>query len=123
MCVGTFGDASLTKVNDFCLIGELGILVAGGVDNQLKIFLVNLQEEENGVQLKMNSTVTKESNHRVIQLFYDRKRHILMCLSADNKIEAFAVNVDRPESILKKLQRQEKKQLLKSLKRTHSEAN
>ena len=123
MCVGTFGDASLTKVNDFCLIGELGILVAGGVDNQLKIFLVNLQEEENGVHLKMNSTVTKESGHRVIQLFYDRKRHILMCLSADNKIEAFAVNVDRPESILKKLQRQEKKQQLKSLKRTHSEAN
>ena len=46
-----------------------------------------------------------------------------MCLSADNKIEAFAVNVDRPDSILKKLQRQEKKQLVKSLKRTHIEAN
>jgi len=32
-----------------------------------------------------------------------------MCLSADNKIESFSVNVDRPDSILKKLQRQEKK--------------
>lgn len=41
-----------------------------------------------------------------------------MVMSADNKMEAFTVNVDRPESILKKLQRQTKK----SLKRTHSEA-
>ena len=99
----------MTKVYDFCLIGELGLLVAGGIDNQLRVFLVNVLEEESGVSLKMNSSVTKESNHRVIQIFYDKKRHLLMCLSADNKIEAFAVNVDRPDSILKKLQRQEKK--------------
>ena len=46
-----------------------------------------------------------------------------MCMSADNKIEAFSVNVDRPESILKKLQRQEKKHLTKTLKRTHAQAN
>jgi hypothetical protein len=40
--VGTFGDSALSKVNDFCLIGELGLLIAGGVDNQLKLFLVNV---------------------------------------------------------------------------------
>ena len=93
------------------MVGDLGILVAGSVDNQLRVFLINTQEEESGVTLKMNSSITKDSNHRVIQLFYDRKRHLLMCLSADNKIEAFAVNVDKPDSILKKLQRQDKKQL------------
>jgi hypothetical protein len=43
---------------------------------------------------------------------------VLICLSADNKMEAFLVNVDKPEAILKKLTRQTKK----SLKRTHSEA-
>ena len=95
----------MTKVYDFCLIGELGILVAGGIDNQLRIFLVDVSEEESGVSLKMNSSVTKESNHRVLQIFYDKKRHLLMCLSADNKIESFSVNVDRPDSIMKKLQR------------------
>ena len=93
------------------MVGDLGILVAGSVDNQLRVFLINTQEEESGVTLKMNSSITKDSNHRVIQLYYDRKRHLLMCLSADNKIEAFAVNVDKPDSILKKLQRQDKKQL------------
>lgn len=56
----------MTKVYDFCLIGELGLLVAGGIDNQLRVFLVNVLEEESGVVLKMNSSVTKESNHRVI---------------------------------------------------------
>jgi len=47
-------------------VGELGILIAGGIDNQLRVFLINTQEEENGVTLKVNSTITKESNHRVI---------------------------------------------------------
>lgn len=58
-----------------------------------------------------------------MQLFFDRKRRLLMCLSADNKLEAFTVNVDKPDSILKKLMLKEKKQQTKSLKRTHSEAN
>ena len=43
---------------------------------------------------------------------------MLFCLSADNKIEAFKVNVDRPESILKKLQLKHKKA---ALKRTHTQ--
>lgn len=54
-----------------------------------------------------------------MQMYYDRKRKVMLCMSADNKVEAFAVNVDKPESILKKLTRQTKK----SIKRTHSEAN
>lgn len=66
----------------------------------------------------MNSTsLVKESNHRVLQMSYERKKGLLVVMSADNKLEAFSVNTDKPESILKKLTRQTKK----SLKRTHSE--
>jgi hypothetical protein len=50
-------------------------------------------------------------------MYFDRKRKVVLVLSADNKIEAFPVNVDKPESILKKLTRQIKK----SKKRTHLE--
>jgi hypothetical protein len=57
----------------------------------------------------LNSSLVKESGHRVMQLFFDRKRRLLMCLSADNKLEAFTVNVDKPDSILKKLMLKEKK--------------
>ena len=43
----------------------------------------------------------------------------MICLSADNKLESFIVNIDKPESILKKLTKHTKK----SLKRSHQEAN
>ena len=70
--------------------------------------------------MALNSTsLTKESNHRILQMQYDRKRSLLLCLSADNKMESFLVNTDRPDSILKKLTRQTKK----SLKRTHAQAH
>lgn len=52
-CVGTYGDANITKVNDFVMIGELSILVAGGTDNKLMIFTV--ENDENGLSLKLNS--------------------------------------------------------------------
>jgi hypothetical protein len=47
---------------------------------------------------------------------YDRKRNLLMVLSADNQLEVFKVNTNKPETILKKLVRAEKK---KAVKRTH----
>jgi len=37
-CVGTYGDPSISKVNDFAMIGELAMLVVGGTDNKLVIF-------------------------------------------------------------------------------------
>lgn len=58
----------------------------------------------------------KESNQRGIQIDFDRKRNLLMVLSSDNQLEVFKVNVNKPETILKKLVRAEKK---KALKRTH----
>ena len=42
----------------------------------------------------------------------------MLVLSADNQLEVFKVNVSKPETILKKLIRSEKK---KALKRTHKE--
>jgi len=106
----------LGKISDFCLIGELGLLVAGGSDNQLKVFKFDMEKPE-GLSLEFNSNLVKESSHRSLQLHYDRKRGFLFCLSADNKLEIFNINVDKPDSILKKLLKKEKK----SLKRTHSE--
>ena len=41
-----------------------------------------------------------------------------MVLSSDNVIEVFKVNVDKPDTIYKRLKRAEKK---KALKRTHAE--
>jgi len=41
-----------------------------------------------------------------------------MVLSADNQLEIFKVNVNKPKTILKKLVRAEKK---KALKRTHKQ--
>ena len=43
---------------------------------------------------------------------------MLFVLSADNQLEIFKVNVNKPEAILKKMVRAEKK---RSLKRTHKE--
>lgn len=61
---------------------------------------------------------SRDSNHRALQLSYERKRNLLLVLNSDNTIEVFKVNVNKPEAILKKLVRQEKK---KAAKRTHSE--
>lgn len=103
-CIGTFGDAALSKINDFVLLGEMSMLVAGGSDNKLLVF--DVVNDDQGLSLKLNSSsLVKESNHRAIQLFYDKKRRVLLCMSADNKMEAFVVNVDKPDSILKKLTR------------------
>jgi hypothetical protein len=106
--VGTYGDASIVKVNDFIMVADLSILIVGGTDNKLTIFRV--ENDEKGLSLKLNSqSLAKESTHRVLQMYFDRKRKILLVLSADNKIEAFPINIDKPESILKKLTRQIKK--------------
>ena len=40
--MGTFGEQTMQKVNDFCLIGELGLLITASVDKQLRIFKVEV---------------------------------------------------------------------------------
>ena len=45
MCMGTFGEQSLQKITDFCLIGELAILVAASADRHLRLFKVEVVVE------------------------------------------------------------------------------
>jgi len=131
-CLGTYSDPSMSKVNDFSLVGELGLLVTASVDGTLRLFQIivagekseeNAEEEkkngeEDGVSLKYVSSFLKESSQRATQMSYDRKRQLLVVLSSDNKLELFKVNVNKPDAILKKLIRQEKK---RATKRNHSE--
>ena len=70
------------------------------------------------VNLKSLSSFNRESGNRALQVSYEKKRNLLMVLSSDNTIEVFKVNVDKPDSIFKKLKRAEKK---KALKRTHAQ--
>lgn len=116
----------MSKVNDFCIVGELGLLVTACSDKFLRIFKLEVKQEgevksmtEVGqVHLVSTSSFQKESSHRGIQCEYDRKRNLLLVLSADNQLEIFKVNVSKPKTILKKLVRAEKK---KALKRTHKQ--
>lgn len=116
----------MSKVNDFCMIGELGLLITASTDKTLRIFKVQVRDEEDAgtqaevgqVSLVSVANFSRDSNHRALQLSYERKRNLLLVLNSDNTIEVFKVNVDKPEAILKKLVRQEKK---KAAKRTHSE--
>jgi hypothetical protein len=108
----------MSKVNDFVLIGELGILVAASTDNTLRIFSVE-QNAEGAVSLKYVSKVQKESGARVLQITFERKAKVLLVLNSDSTLELFKVNIDNPDAILKKLVRAEKKLL--GAKRTHEE--
>ena len=35
----------MSKVNDFCLVGELGLLITASADKQLRIFKIKVKEE------------------------------------------------------------------------------
>lgn len=45
-CVGSFGDQQMSKVNDFCLIGSLRVLVAASSDRVLRVFTIEVKAEE-----------------------------------------------------------------------------
>ena len=116
----------MSKVNDFCIVGELGLLVTASSDKFLRVFKIEVKTPEDAktvaeigqIYLVSTTSFMKESTHRATQVDYDRKRNLLMVLSADNSLEVFKVNVSKPETILKKLIRSEKK---KALKRTHKQ--
>ena len=60
--------------------------------------------------MELKGQIVKESGARSLQVGFDSKRCLLTVLSSDNKLEVFKViNSDKPESILKKLIKQEKK--------------
>lgn len=41
--MGTFGENFMNKVNDFCIIGALGLLVTVSTDKFLRIFKVEVK--------------------------------------------------------------------------------
>jgi len=114
----------MAKVNDFCIIGELGLLLTISSDKFIRIFKLEVSNGEadattiGQVQLFSTTSFPKESGSRGLQMDYDKKRNLLLVLSADNQLEVFKVNVNKPDAILKKLVRSEKK---KALKRTHQQ--
>ena len=123
-CIGTFGEQFMSKINDFTIVAELGLLVTASSDKFLRIFKIEIKDEFNAgsvaeigqIALISTTSFQKESGQRTLQVEYDTKRHLLLILSSDNQLEVFKVNISKPETILKKLVRAEKK---KALKRTH----
>ena len=66
-CIGTFGEQTLSKVVDFAIIGSLGLLVVASTDRALRIFRIDINQEDSDSQigsLKLLSTAqfTKESS-------------------------------------------------------------
>ena len=59
-CIGTFSEASLTKITDFCVITELGLLITASGDASLKVFEIDASGND-GIQLKFNSEIAKDS--------------------------------------------------------------
>jgi len=118
----------MSKINDFCLIGSLKVLIAASSDRILRVFAIEVKTEESksevgdigDVQLVLKGKLLKKSDSRSLQVFFDIKRSLLLVLSTDNKLEIFKVlGSHKQEPILKKLVKNEKKA---SVKRTHSEA-
>ena len=44
-CIGTFGEQFMSKVNDFCIVQELGLLVTASSDKFLRIFKLEMKKE------------------------------------------------------------------------------
>ena len=118
-CILNSSDQYLSKIEDFCLIPELKLLLAGSSDNQLKVFKLSQNKDTGSLECNIASIIKKDSGSRVLELVYDTLSQNVVVLSSDNKLEVIKVNIDNKESILKKLLRAEKR---KALKRLRSEA-
>jgi WD40 repeat protein len=122
-CISSYSDEILDKVNDFVIVPELKLLIIGsGASTQshdssyLKVYEVQMDNQSFELQLKSHSKLKKESSSKVIELQYENSQRLISCLSADNKIEYFRVNIDNQEAILKKMIRIQKRQNLKRKK-------
>ena len=71
--------------------------------------------------IKFLSKLQKESGSRVLQMSFERKQRTLIVLNSDSTVELFKVNIDNPDSILKKLVRAAKKKSTSLGKRSHSQ--
>ena len=113
----------MTRIADFVLIPELKVIVAGcGSDgSHLKLYQVFINEKTYCLDVKIQPKIKKESAGKVIEMQYDADKHLLTCLSSDNKLEFFKINIDSEESILKKMVRIEKRRNLKRSKQQAEE--
>ncbi len=46
------------------------------------------------LEVKIHPKIKKESSGKVVEMRYDHQQKLLSCLSGDNKIEFFKVNID-----------------------------
>lgn len=61
----------------------------------------------------MHGIIKKDSNARVLEINYLNDLKILTTISSDNKFEIIKVNIDKKDSLIKKLLRNEKRKALK----------
>jgi hypothetical protein len=113
----------MSKIEGFCMIPELNLIVAGSSDNQLKIFKLVKNQETGALECNYESTIKKDSGTRVLEMSYSSTINHLMVLSSDNKFELIKVNLDNKESILKKMLRHEKRKALKRKREELDEAD
>ncbi len=112
-CLLNTSDEYMSKIEGFCLIPELNLIVAGSSDNQLKIFKLKKNKDTGALECNFVSTIKKDSGSRVLEMSYSSTINHMMVLSSDNKLELIKVNLDNKDSILKKLLRHEKRKQLK----------
>jgi len=46
VCVGSYGEQQMTKINDFCLVAGLGLLVVGSNDRVLRVFEIKVKTDD-----------------------------------------------------------------------------
>jgi hypothetical protein len=95
------------------LIDDLKLIVVGSTDNQLRLFRLSQHVQTGQLELALVGNLKKDSGSRVLEMNYDRSLRLLEVLSSDNKFELFKVNIDKKDSLIKKLLRVEKRKALK----------
>lgn len=80
VCVGSYGDQQMTKITDFCLVGNLGLLLVGSTDKLVRVYEVKVRTEESDkigdlgdVWLELKGKMLK-SDSRTLQLTYDSRQ-------------------------------------------------
>jgi hypothetical protein len=106
----------LSKIETFTVVPELRIIVVGSSDNSLRIFKVQLNDQTGMLEANLKGSLKKDSGSKTLEVLYEQRLKILAVVSTDNKLEIFRVNTDKSDSLVKKLLRYEKRQLLKRKK-------